>query len=126
MAKKLYARVAYVEVYEDDYEEGEGKMTQSYDLPLNKGVFDTVEELRKEVAKYFLNEIKLVYSDDCGEFRTALSINEAGDTPTDEEVKAWRNGECKLLNMYISVPVYVVEFSHLEAENTEFGYFEVD
>lgn len=125
MSKKLYARVAYVEVYEDDYEEGEGKMTQSYDLPLTKGVFDTVEDLRKEVAKYFLNEIKLYYDEDGEQFLTALNITEQGDEPTDEDLEAWRNGECKLLSMYISVPVQVAEFSPLEVGDTEFGHFEV-
>lgn len=123
--KILVKSKAYVEVYEDDYEEGEGDYANAWDFDV-RGEYDSAEELVKAIAKnsfIFSDKVK-DYSFIDSTIQTSAFVNNDNEEPSKAEIEAWKNGELKLYNAYLSVLVSCVMGEHemTEDEAEEFGF----
>ena len=96
--KILVDRVGDIDVYEDDFEQGELKQINSFEFNV-KGQYNSAEEL----SDFMLSEGVLYTSD---------TVDENLDRPSDYQERLWRNGKLMLYSANLRLPVKVVSDIH--------------
>lgn len=106
---KLTLKSWDADVYEDDYNEGEGKNVNSFDEKVNKS-FSNGEELLKYISDFVLYHPlkKEDYSImDDGRIVTSVLVDEDNSSASAREVEEWKNGNKKLYsanyNFYVTL-----------------------
>ena len=123
--KILTSGRAYVEVYEDSYEQGEGEFSEDWDFTIDTS-FDNAQELIDDISDsvgiFTKNLSDYVFLD--GSLQTDATVNEYNELPTDEELEAWTRGEIKLYVAHLWVDLEVGSGSHemTDDEAEAFGF----
>lgn len=123
--KILTSGIAYVEVYEDSYEQGEGEFSDSWEFRIDTQ-FDNSQEMIDDISDsvgiFTKNLSDYVFLD--GSLQTDATVNEFNEIPTDEEVEAWTRGEKKLYVAHLWVGLEVGGGSHqmTDDEAEAFGF----
>lgn len=123
--KILTSGIAYVEVYEDSYEQGEGEFSDSWEFRIGTQ-FDNSQEMIDDISDsvgiFTKNLSDYVFLD--GSLQTDATVNEFNEIPTDEEVEAWTRGEIKLYVAHLWVGLEVGGGSHqmTDDEAEAFGF----
>jgi hypothetical protein len=106
---KLTLKSWDADVYEDDYNEGEGKNVNSFNEKVNKS-FSSGEELLKYISDFVLYHPlkKEDYSImDDGRIVTSVLVDEDNSSASAREVEEWKNGNKKLYsanyNFYVTL-----------------------
>jgi len=121
----LFAVEGDISVYEDSYEDGEGKFVNAYDLGMNKKY--TLKELMKEFSYFgFSDDPKdYMFGDHNGysEIVSDCMQNKNGDEPTKDEIEAWKKDEIILYNARLSAHIYEVGVHDVSFEDAkEIGF----
>ena len=116
---------AYVEVDEDDYEQGEGAFVNGWDFEIGTQ-FGTAQELIDDIFErepIFFNDINNYVVLD-GSLQTDVTVNEFNDIPTAEEVEAWKRGEIQLYvaHLWLNLEVGMASHQMTEEEAEAFGF----
>jgi hypothetical protein len=98
------------DVFEDDYNEGEGEQVNSFSEKVNKS-FASGEELLKYISKNVLyKDVKKEYysiMDDDGRIVTSILVDENNSAASENEIEKWKKGDKKLYsasyNFYITL-----------------------
>lgn len=98
------------DVYEDDYNEGEGNQVNSFSEKVNKS-FASGEELLKYISNNVLyHDVKKEYysiMEDDGRIVTSVLVNEDNLAASENEIEKWKKGDKKLYsasyNFYITL-----------------------
>lgn len=121
----LFAIDGDISVYEDSYEEGEGKHVQTYELDI-KGKY-SLKELMKQLSYYGYSENpKDYYFSDVNGYSSIESDctqNENGEEPSKSEVESWKKGEITLYNAHLFAHIYEIgvhDVSHEDAKEIGF------
>jgi hypothetical protein len=116
----------FVDVYEEDYEEGQGSEVNYWSLQTNKRYYKSVKELIADIGMYFAFDIPTLYYDrDTQQFVFDALVDEDNIGLTDSECEEWKRGEKKAYNLRIEIPVTVCirEENALEYEDSkDFGF----
>lgn len=124
-------RDAFVAVYEDSYEEGEGKNVNSYDLIKDvriKTRFSSMKDLIKEISSVgFSGNVKDydVSDDDDGRVYSSFlgDENNYPVTERDMDYKLWKNGEKVLYANNLSMTIEIIQARPLTYdEGKAFGF----
>jgi len=115
---------AYVDVTEDDFEQGEvGPYVNSWEFDV-RGEYNSIGELVRAIS-----ENSYVFSEDVGDYyymdgsiRTSATVDVDNSKPTDAQIDAWQRGEEKLYvaDMYLDIKVGTVH-EMTEDEARDFG-----
>lgn len=98
------------DVYEDDFEEGEGKHVNSFSGEVNK-IFGSIDDLLKYIGD------RITYEDakkenfsvnDDGRIDTSVLVDSENSPASKSEIEKWKNGELKLYNANYSFYVLLV------------------
>jgi hypothetical protein len=115
-----------VDVCEDDYNEGEGRMVNSWTEKTSKRFYKNVKELIADIGMYFAFDIPtLYYSRDTQQFVFDALVDKDNIGLTDSEYEEWKQGKRKAYNLRIKIPVTVCirEENALEYEDSkDFGF----
>lgn len=120
--KILVTKTGWVDIYEDDYNKGEGDFVNQWDVDV-RGEYDSVEELLKAIQnKTYLfengNLQNCLFID--GDLLLDDEVNVNNETPTDAEIEDWKNGETMLYAARLRLPLEVVSDKHaMTAEEAE-------
>ena len=123
--KILTSGIAYVEVYEDSCELGEGEFSDSWEFSIGTQ-FDNSQEMIDDISDsvgiFTKNLSDYVFLD--GSLQTDATVNEFNEIPTDEEVEAWTRGEIKLYVAHLWIGLEVGGGSHqmTDDEAEAFGF----
>jgi len=113
---KVNLKYWVADVYEDNYEEGEGDHVNSFDGKVHK-TFEFVDDLIRYISTNIL--YKDVSKEDFdiqdGVMSTSMLVDEANVAATDSEIELWKEDEMKLYSANYSFYVQLVE----EKEATE-------
>lgn len=116
----------FVDVYEDDYEEGEGAHVNSWSEKTDKRFYKNVKELIADIGMYFAFDIPTLYYDRDGQqFIFDALVDKDNIALTDSECEEWKQGKMKAYALRIEIPVTVCirEENALEYEDSkEFGF----
>ena len=117
---------AYVDIYEDSYEQGELGYVQTWDFPIGTE-FDSAEELIKNIASsasIFSDDIRNYLVSEDGMLYSDAMVNVDNEEPDEAEMEAWRRGELTLYNAHLGIALKVGsgvhEMTYDEAE--AFGF----
>ena len=117
---------AYVDIYEDSYEQGELGYVQTWDFPIGTE-FDSAEELIKNIASsasIFSDDIRNYLVSEDGMLYSDATVNVDNEEPDEAEMEAWRRGELTLYNAHLGIALKVGsgvhEMTYDEAE--AFGF----
>lgn len=113
---KLHIKDVFADVYEDDYENGEGDRVNGFDQSVNKS-FDNINDLLEYLSK------KVIYRDitrgDCSvidnRIHTSVLVDEDNSPVFGAQMEKWKAGKIKLYSANYNIPVYFVR----EVEPTE-------
>lgn len=116
----------FVDVYEEDYEEGEGREVNYWSGKTDKRFYKSVKELIADIGMYFAFDIPtLYYSRDTQMFSFDALVDKDNIELTDSEFEEWKRGEKKVYILRIEIPVTVCirEENALEYEDSkDFGF----
>jgi negative regulator of sigma E activity len=100
-------------IYEDDYEQGEGELVNSYNFSYNKRV-QTITEILKYITNYVRGEKfdmkNWEYED--GTARCSFLVDEDNTEPSNSQIKAWKEGKEKLYIAEVNVSITTVVGSY--------------
>ena len=113
---KVNLKYWVADVYEDNYEQGEGDHVNSFDGKVHK-TFEFVDDLIRYISTNILYKdvSKEEFDIQDGVMSTSLLVDEANVPATDSEIELWKEGEIKLYSANYSFYVQLVE----EKEATE-------
>lgn len=110
---------AWVDVYEDSYEEGEGNQVSSYDISL-KGSY-TLKELMKEFSYYGFSDkpsdYGCWYENGYSELMTDALLCEDNTEPSKSELESWKKGELELFTHRMSCHLQIGQIKDLNDED---------
>jgi hypothetical protein len=109
---KILAGNAYVEMYEDNYENGKGDFVSHWEVNSN-GIYDDVLTLLDEVANrgaVFVTKDLRNYAFDAynSKIFTDVLTDDGGYPANKNDVEAWKNGELTLYNCRLFIPIKVI------------------
>ncbi len=108
---KLHIKDYFVEVYVDDYEQGQGtKAVNSYSEKVNKsfdGISDLLEYVRKSVTYAKTMKGDLTVMDDT--IRISMLVDGDNSPASDNDIFKWENGKKELYSAEFTIPVYLVK-----------------
>lgn len=101
---KTYSIVSIHEVFEDNFENGEGKHINTYDL--NEVIkADNVQDAINKYLEYTVFtelQFKDLEISDCGNFlNTERLVDIKSEDATNKEIESWKQGKIKLFNEII-------------------------
>ena len=113
---------AVVDVYEDDYNEGEGDYVNGWDFDI-RGAYDTIQQLVNKLAEYGFSENPDDYVFLDGTIQSDAFQDADGMEPSDADIEAWKRGEIQLYNAHLVLPLGVGSAIHqmTEEEAEAFG-----
>ena len=124
-AKILVRSNAFVDIMEDDYEQGAtGSYINQWDFDV-RGEYDSAQALVDAIEKnsyVFSNNLQDYYVLD-GALHTSATVDNDNEIPSDSQIEAWRRGEETLYKagMYLSLEIGAVhDMTDDEAES--FGF----
>lgn len=125
---KLMIEFISADVYEDDYEEGEGKYVNGWNHNEAKGTIVKASELVKWLHdNYYLPEDKSAYALSDGKIFTSMLVDENNDEASESEKDAWKKGKMKLYRANYSIGVKYVSTTDLDdetlSEMTGIGFY---
>lgn len=100
------------EVYEDNYDEGEGDYVNQWDMHDIKGVYDSVEDLIKEFAKWgFSTKLENYgfFDGNGGEIVSDFLCDDEGMEADKRQIEDWKNGFITLYNARLSCGVELIK-----------------
>jgi hypothetical protein len=107
MTNKEYYIKSNHSVFIDDYEQGEGKQVNEYNLKAIIKAQNVKEALIKYFDKklYFSFDIKFIHDNDEGGFYYSNLVDEENSEATESEVNQWKEGKKTLYsnNTYLSI-----------------------
>lgn len=101
---------SYHDVYEDTYQEGEGKFTNHYEMD---GIveadeaLDALQKYGKEVLGYDYDGYEINTHDDVLSYD--ILVNEYCMESTADEITRWKKGELKLYNDHITFDISIMQ-----------------
>lgn len=102
-----YIIKTYFDVYEDDYNNGEGKHVNSWDY---QSEHDAIESaLQQHFGKLGLSYDANLSLEDDGNRWYSWTVDEDCCEATDEEIEQWKRGEIKLYSQHASIKIYKLE-----------------
>lgn len=116
---------AYVDITEDDYEQGALDTVNSWDFDV-RGTYRNAKELVSAIAKesfVFSEDVNDYYILD-GALHTSAMVDNDNYVPDEEQVDAWKRGEEKLYiaDMYLSIEVGCASHDITDDEAEMFGF----
>lgn len=110
MGFKFKVKYADVEVTIDDYERGELDYVNSYNLPIDGEIYDTIEDLlaaiNYEMSAFTTNKDYYCYID--GRIDTDTLVNNDNEEPSEDEIARWKKGEETLYNAHLCCAITMV------------------
>ena len=102
---------AYIEMYEADFDNGEGNLVQEYELggysARCKNAQEVIDVIRKQSSGVWSKDIEDYYFIN-GRLETDRLTTEEGWTPTKEQENLWRKGKLMLYDTRLVVDLLVV------------------
>ena len=116
---------AYVDITEDDYEQGALDTVNSWDFDV-RGTYRNAKELVSAIAKesfVFSEDVNDYYILD-GALHTSAMVDNDNYAPDEEQVDAWKRGEEKLYiaDMYLPIEVGCASHDITDDEAEMFGF----
>lgn len=107
---KINVTYCYADVYEDDYEKGEGDFVNQWDMKDIVGVYDSIEKLLKMLKYYgFSTSIKDYAFDSMNNAIISDLLTDAdGMEAYKTDIEKWKNGEIMLYNARLCCGVEIV------------------
>lgn len=111
----------YVDVYEDDYEKGEGAHVNTYEVDV-RGTYGSIQELVSAISSYGFSENTDDYGYIDGRIFSDAMVDVDNDEPSEQQIEAWKRGQETLYAARVDIPVSVGDIHEMtEAEAEEFG-----
>lgn len=128
MAKTFRVKYAEVEVYEDNYENGEGEYVNGWNLSIKGKTFKSLSEIVDAVSneEYIFSDDKKnwIYMD--GRLLTDALVDVNNEEPDEADIQMWRNGDLELFVARLDIAVEVYDEAHdLTEEEAEEEGFEI-
>lgn len=101
-----YLIKTYFDVYEDDYNEGEGKHVNSWDY---ESEHDAIESaLQQHFGKLGLSyDVNLLLEDDDNRWYSWMVYEDS--QATDKEIQLWKQGKLNLYSLHANIKIYKLE-----------------
>ena len=118
--KILVRSKAYVDISEDDYEQGVGSYVNQWDFDV-RGEYASAQELIKTIADnsyVFSENIEDYYFLD-GSLHTSATVDVDNDIPTEDQIEAWKRGEEMLYIADLYLPLEVGSVRDMTDEEAE-------
>lgn len=118
--KILVRSKAYVDVSEDDYEQGVGNYVNQWDFDV-RGEYASAQELVKAIANksyVFSENIEDYYFLD-GSLHTSATVDGYNYIPTEDQIEAWKRGEEMLYIADLYLPLEVGSVHDMTDEEAE-------
>ena len=111
---------AYVEVYEDDWEQGEGKYVNGWDFDIS-GEYNSIDAIISQISStvYAFSDNKAEYYFMDGSLRTSATVNNDNEPPTEAEKKRWMQGQEMMYTAYLMLPLGVGSIHEMTDEEAE-------
>jgi hypothetical protein len=102
-----YLIKTYFEVFEDDYNEGEGKHVNSWS---HQSEHDAIESaLQQHFGQLGLSyDVNHIHEDD-GDRYYSWTVDEDCCEATEKEIEQWKRGEIKLYSQHANIKIYKLE-----------------
>lgn len=122
MSKILITGRAFVDVYVDTFEEGQGEHVNYWTVNGLQGVYDSIEDLLKRVnqLEYIFSADKKDYDFIDGRICTSALIDKDNTLASDKQIEDWKQGKEKLyvadFNLHVQVVPDVRDMTENDAE----------
>lgn len=118
---KINVTYCNAEVYEDDYENGEGDYVNQWNMRDVVGVYDSIEKLLKRLSGWgFSTSIKDYGFDSYNNVIISDLLTDAdGMEAYKTDVEKWKNGEIMLYNAHLNCGVEIVASRPMTDEDAE-------
>lgn len=115
---------ATVDVYEDDYNEGEGKHYTSYTLDIAGEEFDNLDDLQKQLNDNLYSYDNPVvfggeYKDGYLKLVGGLTVDENCLPADEDEIEDWKNGVKDLYSSIIEVKIRCCELTKMPSSTVK-------
>jgi hypothetical protein len=109
----------HVDVHEDDYEEGEGKLVNAYTVDWLKNPIVKADDLLEYLYdKVYLSRYPQDYAiDDDGIIHTSRLEDADGSEASESEIEKWKKGEMKLYSAHYSIIVEAVGQTRIPSQS---------
>lgn len=125
--KLVVKKPGSIEVYEDNYNEGEVDLVNGWTFDV-QGEYDSAEELIERIQNatgmFYDNNPEDFFIDDFGRLLTNEFVDFDNAKASQYEIERWKRGEIKLYNAEMYLEVYVVsDIRKIEySDADEFGF----
>ena len=109
---------AYVDVYEDDYEQGEGAHVNTWEADV-RGTYRSIQDLVNAISQYGFSDNVSDYGYIDGRIFTDAMVDVDNDEPSAAQIEAWKRGEEQLYAARFDVTVNVGDVHPMTEEEAE-------
>lgn len=108
----------WVDVYEDDYEQGEGAHVNTWEADV-RGTYSSIQELINQISSYGFSSNLEDYGFIDGRIFTDAMVDADGDEPSEAQIEAWKRGKEQLYAARFDLPVSVGDIRRMTEEDAE-------
>ena len=102
-----YLIKTYFDVYEDDYNEGEGKYVSQWDWESEHDAIESAMQQHFEQHGLSYDANYLFHEDDIRSY--SWTVDEECSEATEKQIEQWKQGRKKLYSMHASIKIYKLE-----------------
>ena len=107
-----------VDVYEDDFERGEGALVNTWEADV-RGTYSSIQELISQISSYGFSSNLEDYGFIDGRIFTDAMVDVDNDEPSEAQIEAWKRGEEQLYTARFDLPVSVEDIRRMTEEDAE-------
>lgn len=111
---------AVVEVYEDDWEQGEGKYVNGWEFDIS-GEYNSIDAVISQISNtvFAFSDNKADYYFMDGALRTSATVNNDNETPSEAEMERWMQGQEMMYTAYLYLYLGVGSIHEMTDEEAE-------
>lgn len=111
---------AVVEVYEDDWEQGEGKYVNGWEFDIS-GEYNSIDAVISQISNtvFAFSDNKADYYFMDGALRTSATVNNDNETPSEAEKERWMQGQEMMYTAYLYLYLGVGSIHEMTDEEAE-------